>query len=262
MPATFKSGRPRIRDRVEDAQRINAAQWCRANKRPTVEKTTPDGNVYELGICPTCTQTRRDLFETASGVSCRRCAKLIYTTESERNSQIERIKRNPSAAAEAMETMKNALETGNAPALDESAHVLQIAATVPAAPPANVEFAQAQAHVVTTDLVTATALLEIVTAHLTSGEESHTDRRGHSSQIPLRPDAIAKLVNAFCALSNLRANRAGIATQIVAREQSRPESFRDTMIAAMKEAGFKSKDGHTMDELEALKNARQDKRDG
>ncbi len=258
MAATFHSGRPRIRERIEETQRLNAAQWCRDTGRPTVEKTTPDGSVYELGICPTCNQTRRDLFETASGISCRRCAKLIYTTESERNSQTERIKRNPNAAAEALETMKNALETGNAPALDESAHVLQIAATVPATPPANVEveFAQAQAHIVKTDLITATTLLEIVTAQLMSGEESHADRRGNVSQIPLRPDAIAKLVNAFCALSNLRANRAGIATQIVAREQTRPESFRDTMIAVMKETGHKTQDGHTIEELEEAQKAR------
>lgn len=128
---------------------------------------------------------------------------------------------------EALKTMQNALDTNDTQAADAAAATLEICATVTPTdtPPADdLSFAEVQNIIVRDDLKTATELLERVVSQLESGEETHVNRKGEAQQVAMRPDSVAKLVNAYATLSNLRANRGGIATQIVATERAREES--------------------------------------
>ena len=266
MAGNFNSGRPRTRARIEDTPKVCALEFCRANGLATVQRETPGGEAFELGTCPKCAQPRRDLFQTEEGTVCRRCAGLSYRSTSESNSVARIVRRDPEkATSEALETMQNALETNNGAGLHKSAHVLSIAATqtpTTASSDAAPDFlARVQEAVTRDDLAVSSVLLERVAAQLLSGEETRVDKRGNIDKIPLRPDATARLVGAFVSLSNLRANRAGIATQLHLAQDARPDSVREIMRAAMNDTGHKGPSGLTLAELDAAGRGEQPSRE-
>lgn len=231
MSLKHRRGRTRTRARVEDVARFDALEFCRANNLPTAEKSTPTGEPFEVALCPTCQRRARWFYQTAPETAvCRKCAGLEYRSKSESNSRASKIRADPHAAQIAMNQISTALDTGDTAELDEGAHTLEICATVTPTPPPNdaepqgdLSFAEVQNIIVRADLKTATNLLERVVSQLESAEETHVNRKGEASQVAMRPDSVAKLVNAYATLSNLRANRAGIATQIVATERQREE---------------------------------------
>ena len=62
---------------------------------------------------------------------------------------------------------------------------------------------------------------------------------GVVSQVPLRVDSLAKLGNLYVALSNMRAARSGVATEISeARSPNKGESYRETMLRIMDEENY------------------------
>lgn len=261
MAGNFRSGRPRTRERIEDARRVDALEFCRANDLPTVQRETPGGELFELGTCPKCEQPRRDLFATDAGTVCRRCAGLSYRSSSESNSVAQIVRRDAEkATGEALETMQNAVETGNAVELDKSAHVLEIAATTTPTTASSATssdaapdfLARVQEGVIRDDLAVSSVLLERIAAQLLSGEETRVDKRGNVDKIPLRPDATARLVGAFVSLSNLRANRAGVATQIYAQQDTRPDSLREIILRRLSEDDRQTPEGAS---LRAILNA-------
>lgn len=234
MSLKHRRGRTRTRARVEDAARVDALEFCRAHNLETVEKVTPTGDPFEVALCPTCKRRARWLYKIAPAVAqCRKCAGLVYRSKSESNSRAAKIRADPQAAKIAMNQISTALDTGDTAELDEGAHALQICATVTppndatapdAEPQGDLSFAEVQNIIVRDDLKTATNLLDRVVSQLESATETHVNRRGDASQVAMRPDSVAKLVNAYATLSNLRANRAGIATVIHQTEQQREES--------------------------------------
>lgn len=252
-----RRGRIRTRARVEDAARVDALQWCREHGLPTAEKFTPTGEPFEVALCPTCSRRARWFYKTAPDVAqCRRCAGLVYRSKSESNSRAAKIRADPHAAREAMQLMGNALDTNDTAALDEGAHALQICATItPTQPPSDatpqgdLSFADVQNIIVRDDFKTASQLLKRVVSQLESAHETHVSRKGEVSQVPMRPDSVSKLVNAYATLSNLRANRAGIATQIHSTQQQSEEggeSLGDLISRSLAASGHTTQSGKSM----------------
>jgi hypothetical protein len=76
------------------------------------------------------------------------------------------------------------------------------------------EFDELQTKIVTDDILKMTSLMQHVETLIYAGTEQHTDRKGETREIPIRPDAVAKLGHLYIAAANVRANRAGLATTI------------------------------------------------
>ncbi len=258
MAGTFKSGRKRTRRRVEEARRVDALDYARETGGQTVPRSTPTGEKFERGTCPTCVRPCRDLFERpGEAPACRHCARLIYAKGSQRNSIAASVKHADTAPA--LDTLRIAVETGDTARFNQGMKTLSAAQnlppTLPAAPAEEGDiFAQIQAKIVRDDLETTTEMMEFLRAEIMSGEENFTNRRGESSRIPTRPDGLNKLVNAYATLSNLRANRAGLATTILeSRNENNPQSIRAIMLDQMAETGHKSPTGYSLAEIEAAK---------
>lgn len=253
MAGNHLSGRPRTRARVEDAPRVDALNYCRSNGLPTIKSAMPTGEPFEWGTCPKCEQPRRYLFEVDAATVCRRCAGLVYRSKSESNSVAGRVRSDPAKAEGlALGTMQNALNTNDGAQLDRAAHTLEIVVTMPAATSGDAApdfLGRVQEAVLRDDLAKTSALLERVAARLFSGEETRVDKRGNVDKIPMRPDSEARLIGAFCSLSNLRANRAGLATQMHAAQQDRPESLRDLLTRRMLEDDHKTPEGVSLREI-------------
>ncbi len=257
----FLSGRPRTRQRVEEVPRLDALDFGRANGLPILTRSTPDGEPYFVGTCPKCGRGVRHLFQVETGVSCRKCAKLIYTSESQRNSVADAVRRNPEATGAALQTLQSAVETGDKTKYNEAMKVLAVSQNspfdrLPAAADAEAIFAdEIRNRIIADDLQTATGLVEIIKTQILAGLETTTNRRGEPLEIAMRGDTLAKLVAAWATVSNVRSNRAAqVALILEKRAEDVPAfSLRDSMREAMKAANWRTPDGYSLEELEGVK---------
>jgi hypothetical protein len=71
-----------------------------------------------------------------------------------------------------------------------------------------------QAEIIAEDLEKIGRLMAHVETLIFAGTEEHTNRKGETATIPMRPDALAKMGNLYLSASAARASRAGIATSI------------------------------------------------
>ncbi len=255
------AGRKRIRTRVEDAQRVFGLDYARQHGTPVESRRTPTGDTFDLALCPLCARAARYFFTVEGVTGCRKCLNLTYRRESESNTIAEKLRQEPALIDEALNSLKSVLESPSgteqpdfADAMKTLSAAAQMLPTESDAQATNDEvFAEIQAQIVGDDLKTTTEILAVIREKILSGQENHTDRFGVSSQIPIRPDALGKLVNAWATVANVRANRAGIATQITERRNlgEGPESVRDALIRGMKERNHRARGGLTLEQLES-----------
>jgi antitoxin (DNA-binding transcriptional repressor) of toxin-antitoxin stability system len=238
--------------------RLDALDFGRANGLPILTRSTPDGEPYFVGTCPKCGRGVRRLFQIESGVLCRKCAKLIYTSESQRNSVADTVRRNPEATGAALETLQSAVETGDKSKYNEAMKVLNVSQNspfdrLPATTDAEAIFAaEIRNRIIADDLQTATGLVEIIKNQILAGLETTTNRRGEPLEIAMRGDTLAKLVAAWATVSNVRSNRAGQVAQILEKrtDSTTSPSIRELLTQSMKEANWRSRDGYSLEDLE------------
>jgi hypothetical protein len=248
---TFASGRRREkRATLEDCQKRSARDFGNITHR------MPTGEQFEVGKCPQCGKGCRTVYRApdAAQWQCRRCCiaeGIQYRTVNERNSAAAKVRADPQAIAAATTAATQWLQNDDETAYSDAMKTLS-----------NVPDDQAldaldevQAAIIRDDLTRLSNLLDFVEKKIYSGVENHTNRRGESSQVEMRADSLAKLGNLFIAASAARANRAGIATKIHETRSSADESggIRETLKAAMKAEGWRTQTGHTMEEIEAIR---------
>lgn len=218
----FRSGRPRQRQRVEDAQCVNAVKWCKTHNGETVVRSTPDGAEYDVGKCPKCARTCRNLYRVGSGAACQKCAGLIYRSSSQRNSYAEKVKAQPELIGEAFKAMRAHVQTGDASKYNQAMKTLVAAQSMPLDRLPSSDNAEAiiaeelHARILADDLQTSSGLLEIIKGQILEGVENTTNRRGEPLEIAMRGDTLAKLSGAYATVSNLRNNRAAQVAQLMA----------------------------------------------
>jgi hypothetical protein len=188
-----------------------------------------------------------------------------HRSENQRGTIAEKLRQNPHLLAQAIESAANfarSVENGEQP--DEKRFLFAMGIFNAAAQqdeqpqewqaqaPEEMQLAEVQAQIVADDLTRTTRLAEHLEKLIFDGVENHTDRRGDSSIIPMRPDALSKLGNLYLGALNVRANRAGIATSISERRNlgDGPESVRDALTRALKERGHRARGGLTLEQLE------------
>ncbi len=267
----------------------NHASGHRRPKQPTFEdlerrdargfgtrrEMMPDGGTREMGLCPQCKQGAREVFkrpgaqgdadsEAPEFWACRRCLiaqGVRHRSENERGTIAEKLGHAPELLGEAIESAANfarSVESGEAPDNKRFRFAMGIfnaAAQQEEKPqaPEEIELAQVQAHIVTDDLERTTRLAEHLEKMIFAGLENHTDRKGDSSVVPMRPDALAKLGNLYLGALNVRANRAGIATNISERRNAGEgvESIREEIGRRLKERGHRPPGAFTLEQLES-----------
>ncbi len=254
------AGRKRTRTRVEDAQRVFGLDYARQHGTPVEERKTPTGDTFEVSLCPKCERAARYFFTVEGVTGCRKCLNLTYRRESESGTIAEKLRQEPALIGEALHTLKSALESPDATAQPDFVGAMTTLSAAAQMVPSEINteattdevFAEIQSQIVRDDLTTTTEILAVIREKILSGLENQTDRFGVSSQIPMRPDALNKLVNAWATVANVRANRAGIATQITERRNlgEGPESLRDSLIRGMKERSHRARGGLTLEQLE------------
>lgn len=255
------AGRKRTRTRIEDAERVFALDYARNHGSAVETRQTPTGDDYETALCPKCNRGARYFFTVEGVTACRKCLNLTYRRESESGTIAEKLRREPALIGEALNTLKGVLDTPNAsaqPGFDEAMKTLSAAAQMQPAQPdtqgaTDDVFAEIQTQIVGADLKTTTDILAVIEAQILSGRENYTDRHGLSSQVPMRPDALGKLVSAWATVANVRANRAGLATQITEKRNAGegPESIRDAINRRLKERGHRAPGFISLEELES-----------
>ncbi len=239
------------------------------------------GGVREFGTCPQCRRAVRFLYQPkGKSPACRHCLRLTYASTQTSRTPAGQLLKNPALLAEAYSGAAewlNGLEEGRPDERKWSA-IVQIfeaaegAAIVQAQAQAaaqdghelTAEFLKAQARqlpsdaslqerVIAQDVVKTTELMERVEGMITRGEENHVNRRGEASVVPMRVDSLSKLGNLYVTLSNLRASRAGIATEIhETRNGEAASSISQLIDAALEKSGARDRDGYTMAELKAM----------
>lgn len=257
----FQSGRPRKRQRVEETRRVDALDFARENKLPILTHSTPDGEPYFVGTCPKCARGVRFLFQMETGVVCRKCAGLIYRRDSEHNSVSDAVRRNPEATGAALETLKSSIETGDKSKYNEAMKTLNVAQNLPldrlpATSDVEAIFAaEIQNRIIADDLQTATGLVEIIKNQILAGMENTQNRRGEPLEIAMRGDTLAKLVQAWATVSNVRSNRAAQVAQILEKRAGNqtPDSIGEIFTQAMIAANHQCADGLSFKELLEMK---------
>lgn len=255
----YKSGRPQIRQRVEDVQRIDALEYAREHGGEIVSRPLPDDRDFEMGTCPQCSRACRDLFAVESGefgFVCRDCAGLIYTAQSHSNSAVADVRSDPNAAGAALATMQNYVETGAPESFNSGMKTLCALDRLPtAARAAEVFSVEMSDRIMAADLSDATGLLEIIKAKILADLENTTDRKGQPIEVAMRSDSLAKLSRAFVCVSAFRAQRADQMADLMAARATPEErkSSADQIREAMQATNYKFPSGHTLDELEAIR---------
>jgi hypothetical protein len=112
--------------------------------------------------------------------------------------------------------------------------------------------ASLQEKLIVQDIVKTTKLMERVEGMIERGEENHINRRGEASKVPLRVDSLSKLGNLYVTLANVRAVRAGIATQIHETRGETASSIAQLIDAALEKSGARDRDGNTFSDLKAM----------
>ena len=255
----YSSGRPQIRRRVEDVQRVDALEYARENGGEIVLRPMPDGE-FEMGTCPQCSRACRDLFAVESGFVCRDCAGLIYTAQSQSNSAVADVRSDPHAAGAALATMQNYVETGEPSHYNAGMKTLCALERLPdAATATGALSSELGDRILVADLNDSSALLEIIKAQILVGMENTTNRRGESIEIALRSDSLAKLARAFVTVAAFRADRAGQMQELLAARATPEErqSAADQLRDVIRAEGYKFPSGHTIDELRAAQRGEQ-----
>jgi hypothetical protein len=261
----------------------NHASGRRRPKQPTFEdlerrdardfgtraEAMPEGGTREMGLCPGCDQGAREVFKrpgaqgeahsgTPENLAFRRCLNaqgVRHRSENERGTISAKLRRAPGLLAQAIESAASfarIVENGETPDQRRFEFAMGIFNAAAEQSPEEIQLAQAQAHIVTDDLERTTKLADHLEKIIFAGLENHTDRRGDSSVIPMRPDALAKLGNLYLGALNVRANRAGIATSISERrDASGPLSVRDLLLQSMKDRGARARGAVSLEELES-----------
>ena len=251
----FSSGRPQIRRRVEDVQRVDALEYARENGGEIVLRPMPDGE-FEMGTCPQCSRACRDLFAVESGFVCRDCAGLIYTAQSQSNSAVADVRSDPHAAGAALATMQNYVETGAPESFNSGMKTLCALDRLPtAARAAEVFSVEMSDRIMAADLSDATGLLEIIKAKILADLENTTDRKGQPVEVAMRSDSLAKLSRAFVAVSEFRADRTKEMQELLAARATPEErqNIADQLRETMRAESYVFPSGHTIDELEAAR---------
>lgn len=259
---SYRSGRPRLRRRVEDVPRFDALEWCRANGVPTVARRTGDGDPYFVGTCPKCKRGVWHLFRVEGRVACRSCCGLVYRSQSECKSEAARVRANPKATGAALQTLREFLSTGRPAQFNDAMKTLAVAQHIspldrlPAASDAEAILTEeVLLRILADDLQTSTGLVEIIKAQILEGVENTTNRRGESLEIAMRGDTLAKLSAAWATVSNVRTNRAAQVAQLLEKraQTGDPQTTRALMLETMKATGYRTPSGHTVEELEEMK---------
>lgn len=250
---SYRSGRPRLRRRVEDVPRFDALEWCRSNGVPTVARRTGDGDPYFVGTCPKCERGVWHLFRVEGRVVCRQCAGLVYRSQSECKSEAARVRADPKATGAALQTLREFISTGDAARFNDAMKTLAVSQHIspldrlPAASDAEAILTEeVLLRILADDLQTSTGLVEIIKAQILAGMENTTNRRG---------DTLAKLSAAWATVSNVRASRAAQVAQLLEKraQEGAPQTTRALMLETMKATGYRTPSGHTIEELEAIK---------
>ncbi len=252
------SGRRRAKQPTfEDLERRDARDF---GTRP---EAMPDGGTREMGICPECGQGAREVFRrpdsqgaAPENFACRRCLiaqGVRHKSENERGTIGEKLKHAPQLLAEAIESAANfarSVESGEQPDEKRFEFAMGIFNAAAQQPTEEIELAEAQAQIVADDLRRTTRLAEHLEKLIFSGVENHTDRRGDSSVIPMRPDALAKLGNLYLGALNVRANRAGIATNISERRDvESASSIGELFTAKLREINHTTPQGYSFADI-------------
>ncbi len=254
----YLSGRRRLRLRVEDVPKLDALEWCRANGQRIHARRTPDGDTYFVGMCPQCKRGVRALFRVESRVACRKCAGLIYRRDSERGSMAARVRSNPLATGEALQTLREFITTGDPAKFNDSMKILAASENIspldrlPAASDAEAMLTEdLLSQILADDLQTATGLIEIIKGQILAGMENTTNRRGEPLEIAMRGDTLAKLSAAWATVSNVRSNRAGQVAQLLEKrgQSEPPKSIGDYLSEAMIKAGHRTPNGYLYEDL-------------
>ncbi len=112
--------------------------------------------------------------------------------------------------------------------------------------------ASLQERVIAQDVVKTTELMERVEGMITRGEENHVDRKGKPRVVPMRVDSLSKLGHLYVTLSNLRASRAGIATQIHETRGEAASSIAQMIDAALEKNNARDRDGNSFADLKTM----------
>ena len=259
----FDSGRPQIRQRVENTPSVCALQWCRENGGEVVTRPLPDDREFEMGTCPNpdCGRACYELYIVEAGALCRTCAGLIYSSVSQRNSHAEAIAADPvRATGDALNAIETFVETGDNAHYNAGMKTLCALSRLPDAATATAALSSELGdRILAADLNDSSALLEIIKAQILVGMENTTNRRGESIEIALRSDSLAKLARAFVTVAAFRADRANQMLDLIAARATpeEREKMRDGLREAMRAEGYTMPSGHTLDELDAAKRGEQ-----
>ncbi len=230
----FRSGRHRDkRAQVEDAARLDARKHGAGLVRQTVAGTDA---VREMGLCPQCRRPVRWLYKPqGEEAACRLCHGLIYRSKAENSTIADKVRKAPQLICIALDDAEQWLEgvrqghsdagkLSNAMNIISAANSANIVPDAPtkAAPLSSETFdglnvpddATLQERVIAQDVTRATAMIERIESLIEGGQENHVNRMGEVQRVPMRVDSLAKLGHLWVALSNLRAARSGVATQI------------------------------------------------
>ena len=262
----FESGRPQIRQRVENTPRLDALDYSRANGLSTVARQMPEGAAFELGTCPVCARACRDLFAVESVVKCRECHDLIYTRDSQHNSHAAAVAADPaSASGEALEAIQTYVETGEPAKYNQCMKTLCALDRLPTATAATHALTEElNDRILADDLNTMSALVEIIKSQIVEGMENTTTRRGEPLEIAMRGETLAKLTRALVMAANFRSMRANQMLDLIAARATpeERESLRDGLREAMRAEGYTMPSGHTLDELHAAQRGEKSGDDG
>jgi hypothetical protein len=257
---------------AEDVQRVEALSWVLSHGGPILTRQTPTGGQVRQGVCSGCKRAVRYFYLVEHEAKCERCHGLTRATRQQAHTAKEELRHDPALLVQALEAtdkwaddMKN--QTGDDAELKAAVRILSAASAPSSLPPTAPRdaltsklIAQAQVRaeaglqerVVSSDIASTTALLEKVQAILDDGHENIVNRLGEPGRVPLTVSSLTKLIHAYVAVSNVRAARSGLATEIVA---SRDEGTGvNALTAALRAsmAGTFDKDGNSIDELEKL----------
>jgi hypothetical protein len=250
---------------TEQVQRVDAITHGAA----IVKRETPTGGEKRFGACGICGRGVRYLYIVDCVTGCEKCLKLTRASRQQSHTAREELRRAPELLGRALDTAGTFIEAAEVGVPDlkdfeKSMRILSAGATQSAGPivPADAltsaiidaatvpDNPTLQERVIMSDVAKTTKLLEHVERLIESEEENHIDRLGDSSKKPMRIDSLSKLGHLWVALSNVRAARSGVATEITEKRTTPTSGLSNAMRAAMN--GGRDRDGYSLDELEAV----------
>jgi hypothetical protein len=260
---------------AEEVQRVDAIE----HGAGVIMRETPTGGARRLGKCEKCGRGVRWLYIVGNATACERCQKLTRASRQLSGTARGELRKDPALLGQALHgagAYLDSIESGQADenTLREAMRIIEAAAAMPlpaatktteahmitpsnaltseiisgATVPAD---ASLQMRVVASDVAKTTFLLEKIEKLIEEGTENYINRFGEISRVPLRNDSFCKLLHAYIALSNARAARSGVATQII---ENRSESSVSALTEALRRAmtGHHDRDGFSIEDLEAI----------